>query len=274
MIFPSILVANRSDHNTDQDLLSHLLKSLANQTSEHGGKGIAGLLQEPQNLLNDGASAGHSEVVTFLSNGPQGPPRPAKQHHAVSVSEIPQQEVHAPNANGGNTQATCSLKPKILNSPPAYSEVRDSASGQIKINNFDLNDIYIDSDDGIEDAERSPAPTNVGTSSLDCPSWVQQESHQSSPPQTSGNSDSASAQSPSSSSGEAQVYLGIAKYMLDYCIHLGILHMKNIPLPPFSPNLFVAEVSVLGIKCTKCLKIAGSFFSLLDIETNPVLLVH
>lgn len=206
MIFPSIIAANRSDHNTDQDVLSHLLRSLANQTSEHGAKNVAGLLQDPQNLLNDGASVGHSEVATFLSNGPQGLPRPTKQHHAVSVSEIPQQGVHVHNASGGNIQATCSLKPKILDCPPAYSEVRDSSSGQIKINNFDLNDIYIDSDDGIEDPERSPAPTNLGTSSLDCPSWVQQESHQSSPPQTSGNSDSASAQSPSSSSGEAQVY--------------------------------------------------------------------
>lgn len=91
-----------------------------------------------------------------------------------------------------------SSKPSILNSPPAYSEVRDSSAGQIKMNNFDLNDIYIDSDDGMEDMERSPIPVNMGTSSLD--------SHQSSPPQTSGNSDSASAQSPSSSSGEAQVY--------------------------------------------------------------------
>ncbi|KAF3436598.1 hypothetical protein FNV43_RR23690 [Rhamnella rubrinervis] len=200
----SNMQSNRSDHNTDQDVLSHLLRSLANQTSEHGAKNVGGLLQDPQNLLNDGASVGHSEVATFLSNGPQGLPRPTKQHHASSVSEIPQQGGHVHNASGGNIQATCSLKPKILNSPPAYSEVRDSTSGQIKINNFDLNDIYIDSDDGIEDPERSPAPTNLGTSSLDCPSWVQQESHQSSPPQTSGNSDSASALSPSSSSGEAQ----------------------------------------------------------------------
>ena len=56
-----------------------------------------------------------------------------------------------------------------------------------------LNDIYIDSDDGMEDPERSLVPENLGTGSLECPSWVQQDSHQSSPPQTSGNSYSASA---------------------------------------------------------------------------------
>ncbi|MCI23583.1 squamosa promoter-binding-like protein 12-like, partial [Trifolium medium] len=84
-----------------------------------------------------------------------------------------------------------------------YSEARDSTAGQAKMNDFDLNDIYIDSDDGIEDIERLPVTANLGTSSLDYP-WMQQDSHQSSPPQTSGNSDSASAQSPSSSTGEAQ----------------------------------------------------------------------
>ncbi|XP_057422279.1 squamosa promoter-binding-like protein 1 [Lotus japonicus] len=71
------------------------------------------------------------------------------------------------------------------------------------MNNFDLNDIYIDSDDGIEDLERLPGTTNHVTSSLDYP-WTQQDSHQSSPPQTSRNSESGSAHSPSSSTGEAQ----------------------------------------------------------------------
>ena len=175
-------------------MLSHLLRSLANQTAEHGGKDISGILREPSNL----ASLGNSELVSaLLSNGLQGPSRPFKQHQPVPVSEIPCQGLSVDDARVGDIQNTSS-KPSILNSPPAYSEVRDSSAGQIKVNNFDLNDIYIDSDDGMEDMERSPIPVNMGTSSLD--------SHQSSPPQTSGNSDSASAQSPSSSSGEAQVY--------------------------------------------------------------------
>lgn len=117
---------------------------------------------------------------------------------------MPQQGVHLHNANGGSIQATSSIKPSTLSSPPSSSEARDSTAGHVKMNNFDLNDVYIDSDDGVEDPDRSSPPTNLVTSSLDCPSWVQQDSHQSSPPQT--NSDSASAQSPSSSSGEAQVY--------------------------------------------------------------------
>ncbi|KAL1544949.1 Cysteine desulfurase mitochondrial [Salvia divinorum] len=56
----------------------------------------------------------------------------------------------------------------------------------------------------MDDMERSTAQQGLGAVSIGCPSWVQQESRQSSPPQTSGNSESASAQSPSSLSGEAQ----------------------------------------------------------------------
>ncbi|KAJ4849884.1 hypothetical protein Tsubulata_034686 [Turnera subulata] len=166
--------SNRSEQTTDKDLLSHLLRSLAGNTVEHGGKNILGLLQEPRDALNDGTSIGNSQHV-----------------------------VRAHQADGANTQTASSMKPIISNNCPSHSDIRES-SGQAKINNFDLNDIYIDSDDGTEDVERSPLPANLGTSSIDCPSWIQQDSHQSSPPQTSGNSDSASAQSPSSSSGDAQ----------------------------------------------------------------------
>ncbi|TXG63219.1 hypothetical protein EZV62_010213 [Acer yangbiense] len=176
--------SNRSDQKTDQDLLSHLLSSLASPAGEHVGKSISGLLQERQDTFNDGTSAGNSEVVSALLSNGQGPPRPFRQHLSVPVSEMPQQGARAHDARG--------------------AEVQDGIAGRVKMNNFDLNDTYIDLDDGTDDVERSPIPVNLGTSSLDCPSWVQQDSQQSSPPQTSGNSDSASAQSPSSSSGDAQ----------------------------------------------------------------------
>ncbi|KAL5859331.1 hypothetical protein ACOSQ4_000627 [Xanthoceras sorbifolium] len=181
----SNMQSNRSDQQTDQDLLSHLLRSLASPAGEHGGRSISRLLQEPQDTLNDGTSVGNSEVVSALLSNGQGPPRPFRQHLTVPVSEMPQQGTRVQDARG--------------------AELQNSTAGRVKMNNFDLNDIYIDSDDGTDDVvERSPNPVNLGTSSLDCPSWIQQHSQQSSPPQTSGNSDSASAQSPSSSSGDAQ----------------------------------------------------------------------
>ncbi|KAG8477557.1 hypothetical protein CXB51_030810 [Gossypium anomalum] len=166
--------SNRSDQTTDQDVLPQLLQSLANHTDEQGGRNISGLLPEPK-----GSEAGSA---LFL-NG-EGPPRPFRQHITEGASEMPQKGVHSHDARVTN--------------------VEGNAAGSVKMNNFDLNDTYIDSDDGADDIEGFPAPLNMGTSSLDCPSWVQQDSHQSSPPQTSGNSDSVSAQSPSSSSGDTQ----------------------------------------------------------------------
>lgn len=190
-----------SNQTTDQDVLSHLLRSLACQSIEHGGKNLSGI---PQNLLNNGALLGKSDIVsTFLSNGSQVPLKSSKQHDTIPISETPGQA----SVRGGDTPAISSIKPSTSNSPPAYSEIRDNTVGQCKMMNFDLNDAYVDSDDGMDDIERRALPVHMGTSSLECPSWVQQDSLQSSPPQTSGNSDSASAQSPSSSAGEAQVML-------------------------------------------------------------------
>ncbi|XP_004494461.1 squamosa promoter-binding-like protein 1 isoform X2 [Cicer arietinum] len=195
---------DRTNQTADQDLLTHLLRSLANQNGEQGAKNLSNLLREPENLLKEGSSSGKSEMIsTLFTNCSQGSPTVTRQNQTVSISEIQHQVMHAHDARAADQQTTSSAKPSVSNSPPAYSEARDSTAGQTKMNNFDLNDIYVDSDDGIEDIERFPVSVNLGTSSLDYP-WMQQDSHQSSPPQTSGNSDSASAQSPSSSTGEAQ----------------------------------------------------------------------
>ncbi|CAN1292978.1 Squamosa promoter-binding-like protein 12 [Linum perenne] len=163
--------SNKSDQTTEQDLLSHLLRGLAGHTIEHGERNISGLLQEPREMLTNSSLSRNPKLV---------------------------------HANGASMQTSSSMKSRMTNNYPACSEVRDSNPGHMKMNNFDLNDAYIDLDDGTEDVERSPVPANGGTSSLGCPSWAQQDSQQSSPPQTSGNSDSTSPQSPASSSGDAQ----------------------------------------------------------------------
>ncbi|XP_045807774.1 squamosa promoter-binding-like protein 1 [Trifolium pratense] len=195
--------SDRSDQITDQDLLTHLLRSLASQNDEQGIRNLSNLLREQENLTREGGSSRKSEMVSALfSNGSQGSPTAITQHQTVSMNRMQQEMMHSHDVTAADHQLISSIKPSISNSPPASSEARDS-SAPVKMNNFDLNDIYIDSDDGTEDLERLPVSTNLGTSSVDYP-WAQQDSHQSSPPQTSGNSDSASAQSPSSSSGEAQ----------------------------------------------------------------------
>ncbi|KAK4406884.1 Squamosa promoter-binding-like protein 1 [Sesamum angolense] len=157
--------SNKSNHTDDQDLLSHLLQTLA------------------------------KSVPALLSNDSLGQ-RSMQEHCTTTGDEMPRKvgDLQASSQRPGivlHTQATSQI----------YDQGRETSGGRSKLNNFDLNDIYVDSDDGMDDIERSTVPQGLG---IGCSSWAQQESHQSSPPQTSGNSDSASAQSPSSSSGEAQ----------------------------------------------------------------------
>ncbi|KFK37474.1 squamosa promoter binding 1 [Arabis alpina] len=163
--------SDRSDHTGDQDLMSHLLKSLVSHAGEQLGKNLV-------ELLLQGGSQASLNIQNLLAI--ERAPQEDLKQLSVNVPEITQQEVYA---NG------------------TASENRTEK--QVKVNDFDLNDIYIDSDDGT-DIERSPPLTNPASSSLDYPSWV----HQSSPPQTSRNSDSASDQSPSSSSEDAQMRTG------------------------------------------------------------------
>lgn len=75
----------------------------------------------------------------------------------------------------------------------------------VKLKSFDLNDIYNVVEEEIEIPEEV---VNPGTSLPNSHLYKIQESHQStSPPQTSGNSDSASVQSFVSSNGDAKVHL-------------------------------------------------------------------
>ncbi|GMH28019.1 hypothetical protein Nepgr_029862 [Nepenthes gracilis] len=200
---------NSSDQTTNQDLITHLLRSLGNQSGPQGGKGISRMLHESQKLLNGGTRTGNSDMMSsFLSCASQVPPRPTGQHLTVLTSELPAEGIPVANYKVGNVQAASTEKlsvslPKDRN--PAYSEARDSTIGRAKLNNFDLNDTYVDSSDGVEDLYMSPVAGNFGTVSIDCPSWAHQDSQLSSPPNVSGNSESVSTQSPSSSSGEAQI---------------------------------------------------------------------
>ncbi|KAL6515883.1 Cysteine desulfurase mitochondrial [Orobanche gracilis] len=185
-------MTNRSNHSDDQDLLSLLLQNLASQGSFH--------LKESQDLRNNFPSLGNSELLSILlSSGSLGQ-RSIPKHCTTPGAEMPRRDVDLPVA---------SQRPDIALHTQAGSQTcvqaRETSAGRSKLNNFDLNNVYVDSDDGMDYVERSNVPESLGTVSIRCPSWVQQESQRSSPPHTSGNSDSASAQSPSSSTGDAQL---------------------------------------------------------------------
>lgn len=171
--------SNGADPSKDQDLLSHILRSLSNQSGFHQGGNITGLMQESRDSLNGGSSQGNPKTIS--PSHPNISQSPLNQHLAVPSPETPNKGARV-------------VGQQSISSP----KIGSNDGGRIKLHNFDLNDVYIDSDDNVEDLERSPV-------SQDFPSWIQQQdSHQSSPPQASANSDSASAHSPSSSSGDTQ----------------------------------------------------------------------
>uniref|UniRef100_A0A5B7BUB4 Putative squamosa promoter-binding-like protein 12 n=1 Tax=Davidia involucrata TaxID=16924 RepID=A0A5B7BUB4_DAVIN len=188
--------SNSSEQTKDQDLLSHLLRNLAGTIN---GRNISGLLPGSQDLQNAGTSNGTPE---------KDPPRPIGQCMTISTSEMTQKKILSGGVLGGTLQTPSASQSTILfpatDNIPTKANVPETTVGRIKLNNIDLNNVYDDSQDSAEILERSCAPGNLGTGSLSCPLWVHQDSHKSSPPQTSGNSGSTSSQSPSSSSGEAQ----------------------------------------------------------------------
>ncbi|XP_021606651.1 squamosa promoter-binding-like protein 1 isoform X3 [Manihot esculenta] len=221
----SNLPTNSSNQTKDQDLLSHLLRNLANIAGTTSGRSISGLLQESQGLINAGTTVGTLEKVPnmirngFESAGPSTSAskkddctnshdavRPLGQFGTPPVSDLAQKRIFNNDFQGGIPEAisgpqSTELFPSRCNLP---TKVNESAAvvGRIKFNNIDLNSAYDGSQDCSGNIERSIAPVNPVTGSASCPLWEQSDFHKKNP-QMSGNSDSTS-QSPSSSNGEAQ----------------------------------------------------------------------
>ncbi|KAF8376664.1 hypothetical protein HHK36_031669 [Tetracentron sinense] len=215
---------NSSDQTKHQDLLAHLLRNLASLAGTFDGRNISSLLQGSQDFLNVGTSFGTSKIVPGLlsdspepsrffgststttgGTGPETPSRHIERYSSLAGSEMPQKGIVTDDSRGGAQHTVSPPKSTIL-SPvkvglPAKTDAPKAMVGTFKLNNIDLNCVYNESLDCIKG---SHVPANPGTGSLDHPSWLQPDSHQSSPPQTSGNSDSASALSPSGSNGDAQ----------------------------------------------------------------------
>lgn len=101
-------------------------------------------------------------------------------------------------AHDGNlqTQQSSALIP-IQGGTPAKANDLHTSVGRMKLLNIDLNNVYDDSENCMENLEDFDDPVNVAS---------HQGSHKASPPQTSGNSGSTSTQSPSSSSEEVSIF--------------------------------------------------------------------
>lgn len=139
----------------------------------------------------------------------QDPSRATGQCGTIPASGMSQKRVFADEAHGGILRAPPAQQSNILYPTKDSTRVKENGCnttmGRIKLSNIDLNSAYDDSEDCMENLESSNAPINLVTESPGCASWAHQDSLKSSPPQTSGSA-SASTQSPSTSSGEAQVF--------------------------------------------------------------------
>ncbi|KAJ6350692.1 hypothetical protein OIU78_006768 [Salix suchowensis] len=217
--------SNSSDQTKDQDLLSHILKSLANLAGATNGRSLSGSLQGSQGLTTARAIIrNHDKAQDALTNGPesarpsssasrkddciisQDHPRPLGQCGTVPISDlVVQKRILDNDAQVGTLQARSGSQSITLfpsrNNLRAKTNEPETTVGKIKLNNFDLNNAYDDSQHYVESLERSHAPVDAGMGSFSCPS----DSQKTSPPHTSGKSDSTFSQSPSSSSGEAQI---------------------------------------------------------------------
>lgn len=196
-ILANIHSNNNSDQTKDQDLLSHLLRSLGSLAGVVNERNLTGLSPGSQDLQNAGTSD-----VTPVKDYPK---RSILQCATVTAPESAQrrlmgddhQNLLLQNSTPSRSALGCPTKARI--------NTFESMAGKTKLGSIDLNNAYDDSQDYLENVQNYDAPKDPGKAlPPGCPLWVHKDPCKSSPAQTSGNSGSTSSQSPSSTSSEAQ----------------------------------------------------------------------
>lgn len=180
------------------------------------GSNVASLLEGSQCLIKAGTTEALQNVPNTNSRVPepsrpfgssikmgndlihQNPPESRLQCVAVPANDIAQKCI--PSGSGAVESLKSPFGPQSSKVPLSRDNLStqlvaaETAVGRTGLSNIDLNNVY----DDVQDHTENPRNSH--------PSWIQCEPLKSSPPQTSRKSDSTSTQSPSSSSGEAQVY--------------------------------------------------------------------
>lgn len=204
------------------------MKNLASLAGVINGRSLAFLLERSQGLVNGGTPGTVHDVPNLNSNGPlasgpsgsslkvdngficQDPPKSMAQCETVLAYGMTQKCIPSSDVGAGNFKFPSIPHPSnvllSMDRLPSKLVAAETTVGRNSLNNIDLNNVYNDIHDCVEN-HRDPCPpvaSEVGY--LDRPSWLQCDPLKSSPPQTSRNSDSTSTCSLPSSSGEAQVY--------------------------------------------------------------------
>ncbi|KAG4157458.1 hypothetical protein ERO13_D02G063500v2 [Gossypium hirsutum] len=218
----SSMHSNNSDQAKDQDLVAHLLRSLANVACSTNGRNLSGFLQGFHGAANAGRSLGNLEKPTDVVSGSTEHVRPSgsasKIDDCANLAEwqgamgycgtVPTSDLAHRRANNDAQDGILSGSPSRTliwsgaGFQPRASETGDTVE-RIRIDKIDLNNVYDDSQDYVENLERSLVLKNPVNGSLHSSVGVP-ESLKSSPPQLSKNSDLTPSQSPSTSGGEAQ----------------------------------------------------------------------
>lgn len=214
----------------NSDVLSRLLGNLTSLTGAVNGRNIASLLDGSQDLVKAGTS-GAAQNVPNTNSIDSEPPRPSESSLKTSNNLIhqdpPDSRLQCATIPSNHTAQKCipsssvgvgclksPLEPRSKGMLPSHGSLPprpvavETTAGRNGLINIDLNNVYDDVQDYIENPINSRLHVASGVGSHDHPSLVQYESLKSSPPQTSRNSDSTSSQSPSTSSGEGQVIHG------------------------------------------------------------------
>ncbi|KAJ7955317.1 putative Squamosa promoter-binding protein [Quillaja saponaria] len=206
-----------SDHTKDQDLLSHLLRNLAGLAGSINGRNIAAVLEGSQGFSNAGTSNGTLQNVPDINSNGSQPTRPSDsacniddgvllqdpsksigQHVIVPAYDVSQKCTPPDDAGLGNLCSPPGPQSTNALSLPSHSVAIDTTVERTNLSNIDLNNVYDGTQEDVENPRKSHALVSSGIGSLH-DLRVQCDSHKSSLPHASGNSDSTS-----SSSGEAQ----------------------------------------------------------------------
>lgn len=172
--------------------------------------GTSGAAQKVPNINSDGPETFRPSGSSIKMDAGLSPPQSIGQCQTVPAYDMAQKCLPSGDGGVGSLKSPSGPEPSngllFKDSIPPQLVAAEATVGRNGLNNIDLNNAYEDIPDDVENLRKSHPPVASGVGSLERPSWLQLDSHKSSPPQTSGNSDSTSTQSPSSSSGEAQVY--------------------------------------------------------------------
>ncbi|WOL03234.1 squamosa promoter-binding-like protein 6 [Canna indica] len=231
----SNLQSDNSGQSQNQELLTHFLGNLSNRAKSFDASNLSELLRVSQVPPKFVTAAGTSSqaVNTSVLNGVPERESGSRLCSTVKITSPAVTEGHIGQTNhsppllvtsidippnrrvasaGEAVPAVSSASLKFIGTLSfqkrsmmliKFQTITEPITDRVRKMDFDLNNTYIDPQD-CEERDKSTAPLCTGMGSPNCPSWLLQGSHHSSPPQTSGNSDSTSNRSQSSSHGDVQ----------------------------------------------------------------------